>query len=260
MISNSTERISVIVPTLNEAENVEALVAQIVSAASLLLEIIIVDDSSEDGTPQRVAALVATQPVRLIERSNPTLSLSGAVMAGARAAQGEILVVMDADLSHPPEKIMNLVRPIAEDCADLVIGSRYVAHGTTPGWPLYRKAMSRVAAAMAYPLTHVHDSMCGFFAVRRSLLLALAPEATGFKIAFEIIVRGGRDLRVLEIPIAFRDRRCGKSKMTFAVALLFALRWMAAAFRAVSGPKRLNSAALTNRPANAVSERYSVPD
>ncbi|MDQ6624747.1 MAG: polyprenol monophosphomannose synthase [Verrucomicrobiota bacterium] len=231
MSSNSTERVSVIVPTLNEAENIEPLVAQILAAASSLLEIVIVDDSSNDNTPQRVATLAATQPVRLIERFTPSFGLSGAVITGARAALGDILVVMDADLSHPPEEIMNLVRPIAEDRADLVIGSRYVAGGTTPGWPLYRKAMSRVAAAMAYPITHVHDSMCGFFAVRRSLLLELAPEATGFKIAFEVIVRGGRELRVLEIPIAFRDRRRGKSKMTFAVALLFGMRWIAAASR-----------------------------
>lgn len=234
MSSNSTERISVIVPTLNEAENVEPLVAHILAAASSLLEIIIVDDGSDDGTAQRVATLASTHPVRLIERAIPRLGLSGAVIAGARAAQGEILVVMDADLSHPPEEIMNLLRPIADDRADLVIGSRYITGGTTPGWPLYRKAMSRIAAAMAYPITLVHDSMCGFFAVRRSLLLELAPEATGFKIAFEIIVRGGRDLRVLEIPIAFRDRRRGKSKMTLGVALLFAVRWIAAASRVLS--------------------------
>ncbi|MFN2476212.1 MAG: polyprenol monophosphomannose synthase [Chthoniobacterales bacterium] len=229
MISNSTDRISVIVPTLNEAENVEPLITQILAAAPAVLEIIIVDDSSDDGTPQRVAGLTTKYPVRLVERAAPTLGLAGAVIAGARAAHGELLVVMDADLSHPPEEILNLAGPIADDRADLVIGSRYVPRGTTPGWPLYRKAMSRLAAAMAYPITRVHDSMCGFFAIRRSLLLALAPETTGFKIAFEVIVRGGRDLRVLEIPIEFRDRQRGKSKMTFAVALLFGMRWIAAA-------------------------------
>ncbi len=112
-----------------------------------------------------------------------------------------------------------------------MIGSRYVRGGSTPGWPVSRRLMSRAAAALAYPLTGVHDSMCGFFAVRRSLLLELAPHATGFKIAFEAIVRGGRGLRVLEVPIVFRDRARGHSKMTWRVALLFSGRWLAAATR-----------------------------
>jgi hypothetical protein len=113
----------------------------------------------------------------------------------------------------------------------MVIGSRYVPGGTTPGWPIYRKLMSRFAGLLAYPLTGVHDSMCGFFAIRRERLLELAPHATGFKIAFETIVRGGRSLRVIEIPIAFRDRARGTSKMRLSVALVFALRWLAALAR-----------------------------
>ena len=225
------QRISVVVPTLNEAENVTPLVEQIMRVAPVCGEVIIVDDGSTDGTRDRVAALRARYPVRLLERDEPTLGLSGAVIAGARSALGELLVVMDADLSHPPEEIPNLVRPLVDGRADMVIGSRYVRGGTTPGWPLYRKAMSRIAAAMAYPLTGVHDSMCGFFAIRRALLLELAPAATGFKIAFETIARGGKRLRVLEVPIAFRDRARGTSKMSFGVALLFAFRWVAAVWR-----------------------------
>jgi dolichol-phosphate mannosyltransferase len=152
-------------------------------------------------------------------------------MAGARAAQGDLLVVMDADLSHPPEKMAELLRPISAGVADMVIGSRYVRGGSTPEWPFWRKVLSRVAAALAYPLTGVHDSMCGFFAIRRTLLLELTPAAGGFKIAFEAIVRGGRKLRVLEIPIVFRDRALGTSKMSLQVALRFALRWLAAVAR-----------------------------
>ncbi len=225
--------VSIVVPTLNEAENVELLVQRIVAAVPDCAEILIVDDNSTDGTPERVQSLGKEFPVRLIERAEPTLGLSGAVIAGARAAVGEILVVMDADLSHPPREIPNLVAPILAGRADMVIGSRYVRGGTTPGWPLYRKAMSRLAAGTAYPLTGVHDSMCGFFAIRRERLLELAPHATGFKIAFEAIVRGGRHLRVLEVPIAFRDRARGASKMSFGVALRFGFRWLAAASRMV---------------------------
>lgn len=225
------EFISIVVPTLNEAENIGPLVRQIMAAAPDCGEIIFVDDNSADGTPDRIREAAANAPVHLVQRANPTLGLSGAVIAGARAARGEILVVMDADLSHPPDEILHLARPITDGRAEMVIGSRYVRGGTTPGWPFYRKAMSRIAAALAYPLTGVHDSMCGFFAVRRTRLLELAPAATGFKIAFEAIVRGGRGLRVLEIPIAFRDRSRGVSKMSIGVALLFGFRWIAAAAR-----------------------------
>jgi dolichol-phosphate mannosyltransferase len=225
------EFVSIVVPTLNEAENIEPLVAQIRAAVPSCREIIFVDDRSTDGTAARVRALSEMSPVRLVERETPTLGLSGAVIAGARAASGEILVVMDADLSHPPEQIMNLAQPVVDGDADMVIGSRYINGGTTPGWPLYRRAMSRLAAALAYPLTGVHDSMCGFFAIRRARLLELAPQATGFKIAFEAIVSGGRDLRVLEVPIAFRDRRRGTSKMSFGVAVVFGFRWISAASR-----------------------------
>ena len=221
--------VSVVVPTLNEVENVEPLVRQIMADAPQVVEIIIVDDGSTDGTPDRVRALAETYPVRLIERAKPTLGLSGAVIAGARMAGGDILVVMDADLSHPPQEISSLITPLTEDRADMVIGSRYVAGGTTPGWPIFRRILSRIAAGVAYPLTGIHDSMCGFFAIRRSLLLQLTPQATGFKIAFEAIINGGRRLRVLEVPIAFRDRARGTSKMNAGIALLFSARWLVAA-------------------------------
>jgi hypothetical protein len=91
--------------------------------------------------------------------------------------------------------------------------------------------MSRIAAGVAYPLTGVHDSMCGFFAMRKTDLLKFTPAATGFKIAFEAIVHGGKQLRVVEIPIVFRDRTHGSSKMSLGVALRFAFRWFAAASR-----------------------------
>ena len=152
-------------------------------------------------------------------------------MSGARAARGEILLVMDADLSHPPERIKDLVAPLVAGTADMVVGSRYVKGGSTPGWPLWRRSMSRVAAALAYPLTGVHDAMGGFFAIPRSRLLALAPPTSGFKIVFETIVHSNGALRVHEIPIAFRDRVWGKSKMSLGVALRFSLRWLLAMLR-----------------------------
>ncbi len=230
----STRSVSIIVPSLNEEENIAPLVSQIIASAVPFREILFVDDHSTDATRDMVRALVRQLPdqsVRLIEQDCADLGLAGAIMLGARAAQGKIVVVMDADLSHPPERINDLLAPLFAGAADMVIGSRYVKGGSTPGWPLWRRIVSRVGAALAYPLTGVHDSMCGFFAIPRSRLLELAPPATGFKIAFETIVHGGRTLRVREIPIAFRDRVRGKSKMSFGVALQFLLRWSRAMLR-----------------------------
>ena len=220
--------ISLIIPTLNELENISPLLARIALCSPVPQQIIFVDDGSTDGTRERIRSLAGSMPVALIERDAPSLGLAGAVIVGARAAASEWLVVMDADLSHPPEKIAELLQPLLEGRADMVIGSRYVKEGSTPGWPVWRKILSRSAAAFAYPLTGVHDSMCGFFAMPRKLLLELTPSATGFKIAFEVLVQGGRNLRVVEIPIVFRDRSRGVSKMSFGVASVFAVRWLAA--------------------------------
>ena len=235
----SANSVSIIVPTLNEAENIAPLVSQIVASAVPFREILFVDDHSTDATRDMIRALAASHPIRLIEQNRAELGLAAAIMLGARAAQGEVLLVMDADLSHPPERMKDLLAPLFTDTADMVIGSRYVTGGSTPGWPFWRRIVSRAGAAVAYPLTGVHDSMCGFFAITRSRLLELAPPVSGFKIVFETIVHGGRTLRVCEIPIAFRDRARGKSKMSFGIALRFLLRWILAILRhLIRGPHR----------------------
>ena len=220
--------ISLVIPTLNEVDNVGPLLARLEQSEPPLDEIIFVDDGSADGTREKILSQSGFAPVRLLERDEPAFGLAGAVIEGARSAVGDWLVVMDADLSHPPEKIGELLRPLMEGKADMVIGSRYISGGSTPGWPLWRKILSRLAAAFAYPVTGVHDSMSGFFAMPRKLLLELTPAATGFKIAFEALARGGRNLRVVEIPIVFYDRARGVSKMRFKVAFIFALRWTSA--------------------------------
>jgi dolichol-phosphate mannosyltransferase len=227
------DTLSIIAPTLNEAENIEPLVRQIFASGAEPLEVIFVDDGSTDGTRERIEELAKLFPLELLHRTDPRFGLSGAVLAGARIARGDLLVVLDADLSHPPADIPELVRPIRVGECDMVIGSRYVRGGATPGWPVWRRIMSRLASAFAYPLTGVHDSMGGFFAIRRERLLELAPAATGFKIAFEVIVHGGRNFRVREIPIAFRDRTRGVSKMNFGIATIFFGRWLAALLRLV---------------------------
>jgi dolichol-phosphate mannosyltransferase len=217
--------ISIIIPTRNEAENIVPLVSQIVAEDVPLREIVFIDADSNDGTLDIIRSLATKYPIRLVKQNPATPGLAAAINAGAEAANGEWLVVMDADLSHPPERINDLLAPLRAGTADLIIGSRYVPGGSTPGWPVWRRVLSRAGSALAYPLTGVHDSMCGFFSIARSRLLDLAAPAAGFKIAFEIIVRGRPTLRVVEIPIVFRDRTRGRSKMSIGVALRFFWRW-----------------------------------
>jgi dolichol-phosphate mannosyltransferase len=239
-MSSSANPVSIIIPTLNEEENIAPLVSQIIASAVPFQEILFVDDDSTDATTDIVRTLAARHPIRLIEQNSAHRGLAGAIVTGARAAQGDILLVMDADLSHPPEQIKNLLAPLFAGEADMVVGSRYVEGGSTPGWPLLRRIVSRAGAALAYPLTGVHDSMGGFFAIARSRLLALAPQTSGFKIVFEAIVRGDGKLRVREIPIAFRARLHGKSKMSFGVAVRFFIEWLRVMSRhVIYGPDRL---------------------
>ena len=233
---------AIIVPTLEEVDNIAPLVEQIEQTCVPFSEIIFVDDGSSDGTREKICALTATHRVRLIERDGAQRGLAGAILAGARDSIAQIFVVMDADLSHPPEKIPALLQPILANEADLVIGSRYIPGGATPGWPAWRRLLSRMASAAAYPLTGAHDSMGGFFAIRRECLLRFADHAAGFKIVFETIVRGRRTLRVREVPIVFRDRQRGTSKMSLAQAIRFAVAWS----RAIG--RRLAERTITTRP------------
>src|SRR6266403_273803 len=231
MTDSFSNSVSIIVPTLNEEENIVPLVAEITACAVPFREILFVDDHSSDATRDKIHALAGSRPIRLIEQDGAGPGLAGAIMSGARAAQGEILLVMDADLSHPADRIKDLVAPLFTGTADLVVGSRYVKGGSTPGWPVWRRTVSRTGAALAHPLTGLHDSMCGFFAIGRSRLLELAPQTSGFKIVFETMVRADGALRVREIPIAFRERMRGKSKMSFGIAVRFFFYWLQAMFQ-----------------------------
>jgi dolichol-phosphate mannosyltransferase len=217
---------AIIIPTLQEVDNILPLVEQIEQTQVPFGEIIFVDDGSTDGTREKIRALTTAHRVRLIERDGAEGGLAGAILTGANASSADVFLAMDADLSHPPEKIPALLHPILTNQADLVIGSRYIPGGATSGWPAWRRFLSRVASALAYPLTGVHDSMGGFFAIRRECLLRFAKQAAGFKIVFETIVRGRKTLRVREVPIAFRDRARGMSKMSFAQAMRFAVAWL----------------------------------
>jgi len=202
--------LSVVVPTFNEAGSVTGLAERLQAAlAGREWELVIVDDGSPDGTADIAAALAPRIPVNLVRRAGKA-GLASAVVAGFAAARGDVLLVMDADLSHPPETVPALVDAIAGG-ADLAVGSRYVVGGGVLDWPLKRRVVSRVACLMGNVLVPVRDSTSGFFALRRSVIEGVTLNPIGFKIGFEVIARG-RYTTVVEVPYTFRDRELGASK------------------------------------------------
>ncbi len=213
--------VSVIVPTYCEAENLPILiplVAEALSQARLAGEIIVVDDNSPDDTQHLCAKLARSYPLRLLVRSSER-GLSSAVIHGMRAADGAVLLVMDADLSHPPERIPALVNSIRSGTADFVIGSRYVpGGGTDEDWGLFRWLNSKIATWLAWPLTAAHDPMAGFFAMRRETFESAGElNPVGYKIGLELMVKCRP--RVAEVPISFRDRMHGQSKLSLTEQL-----------------------------------------
>jgi dolichol-phosphate mannosyltransferase len=204
-------KISLITPTYNERKNLAALVERIFDAcAGLDLELIVVDDNSPDGTGQLADELAADYPISVIHRQER--GLSGAVVAGFGAAQGEVIGVIDADLSHPPEKIPELIAPLLDGQADLVVASRLIKGGGVERWPWPRKLLSRLATLLAWPLVPVRDPMSGFFFLRREVLDGVPIVPRGYKIGLEILVKG-RYTRVVELPYLFLGRFVGASKM-----------------------------------------------
>ena len=210
--------VSVVVPAWNEAENLPLLVPRIDAAlAGVAYEVVVVDDGSRDGTPAACAALAGRYPVTLIVRDAPEHGLSGAVLRGIAAARGRTIVVMDADLQHPPERLPALLSAL-DGGADFALGSRYVAGGSTDGhWSAFRKVNSWVATVLARPFAGpVRDPMSGFFALRRSTLdRAQRLTPLGYKIALELMCKC-RVRRVVEVPIHFGLRTRGRSKLTLA--------------------------------------------
>jgi dolichol-phosphate mannosyltransferase len=202
--------ISVVVPTYNEAGSIPKLAERLNAAlAGREWELVIVDDGSPDGTADLAAALGPRIPVNVVRRAGKA-GLASAVVAGFAAAKGDVLVVMDADLSHPPEVVPALIAAIDGD-ADLAVGSRYVTGGGVMDWPFKRRFVSRIACLMGNVLVPVRDATSGFFALRRSVVDGVKLNPIGFKIGFEVIARG-RYKTVVEVPYVFRDRELGASK------------------------------------------------
>ncbi len=212
-------QLSIVIPTFREVENLPVLIPRLdaaTTAAGISCEILVVDDNSRDGTMEACRDLAQRHPVKLLTREHER-GLSSAVLAGFQIAQGDVVIVMDADLSHPPEKVPELFAALQQPNVDFVIGSRYVAGGgTADDWGLFRWLNSKVATILAWPLTSVCDPMAGFFGLRRQSYLdhAASLDPIGYKIGLELLVKCGCR-QPQEVPIFFADRLHGESKLSF---------------------------------------------
>ena len=210
-----------VVPTYNEADNIRPLTAAILAALPDAT-ILVVDDSSPDGTGRIADELAADERIRVRHRPAKQ-GLGKAYLDGFSVALGggaEVVVQMDADFSHDPAVLPSLVGPIRDDAADLVIGSRYTRGGGVVDWGLGRRLISRCGSLFARIVLSLspNDLTGGFKAWRASTLAAIPFDgihAGGYVFQIETTFRASRaGARIREVPITFQDRRVGQSKMS----------------------------------------------
>jgi dolichol-phosphate mannosyltransferase len=222
----------VILPTYDEAENLETMVAAVLAAVPGV-RILVVDDASPDGTGEIAEALEGVEVLHRPRKSG----LGRAYVAGfahALRAGAATVVEMDADLSHDPRDLPRLLAPLAAG-ADVVLGSRYVPGGGIQNWDALRRGLSRFGCSYARRVlgVPVRDLTGGFKAFRASALEAIdyaAVRSQGYAFQVELTYRAlQRGLRVEEVPIVFREREHGESKMSALIALEAA--WLVPALR-----------------------------
>jgi glycosyltransferase involved in cell wall biosynthesis len=223
-------KLTIVVPTRDEADNIRPLLERLGGAmAPLAAEIVIVDDSTDD-TPSAVEAFAkgCPVPVRLLHREvgHRRGGLAGAVLAGIRAARGDWVLVMDADLQHPPETAADVAATAMRHDVDVVVGTRYAGSGSVdgldgPGRAVSSSAATRLAKAL-FPrrLATVSDPMSGLFVFRRSAVDVNRLNPIGFKILLEILVRYP-GARVAEVAYAMAPRNAGDSKASVRVGLTY---------------------------------------
>ena len=213
---------TVIVPTLNEVDNIGRLIEcifKIVGADNV--SVVVIDDDSTDGTQQVVTELCTRfKNVQLIVRKNER-GLGSAVRLGASLSGSDAVVVMDADFSHDPRYLPDFFAKLDRGF-DVVVGSRYARGGRIVGWPGSRIAVSKVATLIAKMMFNlsVKDPMSGFVGCSSGQILSNGFKIADFKFLLEMMVRNPT-LRVIETPIQFHDRRRGKSKLGLSAILLY---------------------------------------
>ncbi|GKS62016.1 hypothetical protein YTPLAS21_14740 [Candidatus Nitrosocosmicus sp.] len=245
---------SVVIPTLNEAENIIKLIKEIKTGTreNEPYEIVIVDDNSPDDTVgtllndftdddgfkvYKIRQNIGLQShqyyliypqkenhfyIKIIKR-NERSGLISAIYEGFKSSISEYILVMDADFSHSPSHINRLVSEIRRSNSDLVIASRYVKGGRIVGWTSKRIFLSKFATNLSkliFGLSNVSDPMSGFFIVKRSIIRKMQFNTSGFKILLEILVKS-KNIKIEEIPYTFSDRASGVSKLNSKVTIDF---------------------------------------
>jgi dolichol-phosphate mannosyltransferase len=224
--AQSPVRLSLVIPTYNEARNVGELVARLVQLLDPELagayELILVDDDSPDRTWELGLSLGRTYPQLRVLRRTAERGLSTAVVRGWQVARGEVLAVIDADLQHPPEIVLRLWDAVVRG-NDLALASRNVEGGGVSNWSLRRRLLSRGAQVMGLlilpgVLGRVSDPMSGYFMLRRAVIADVPLSPVGYKILIEVIGRG-RIARLTEVGYVFRERSEGESKVSWRIYL-----------------------------------------
>ncbi len=214
-------QISIVIPTYNERDNLPILIDEIFTTISdckeIDLEIIVVDDNSPDGTGTVAEELSKTYPLKVIHRKGK-LGLGSAVMEGFCGSKREYMGVMDADLSHDPAILAEMIRSLND--YDIVIGSRFDEGSSVENWRFDRKVISKAGVWLAGNLTKVSDPLSGYFVLKREVLNDMKLTSPGYKILLEILVKG-RYKKVREIPFRFRTREHSISKLDYKEYLLF---------------------------------------
>jgi dolichol-phosphate mannosyltransferase len=225
----------VVLPTYDEAENLRAIVSAILEALPAAT-VLVVDDGSPDGTGEIADGLAVADPRIRVRHRPAKAGLGRAYLDGfgvALAAGANAVIQMDADWSHDPTILPALVAPISAGTADLAIGSRYVRGGRVLDWGLGRRLVSRLGSLFARIVLSLepHDLTGGFKAWRSSTLAAIRFDGIhsgGYVFQIEMTLRAARNgARIVEVPITFRDRRLGHSKMSRRIiveALLVVVR------------------------------------
>lgn len=217
--------LSLVLPTYNEAENLPLLLPKLEEAlAGIPHEIIIVDDDSPDGTWRKAEELSRQYPSLRVLRRRGERGLSSAVIAGFKAARGEVLAVMDADGQHDCSLLKALYTSV-RNTRGMCVASRYIPGGGTGQWNRRRTLLSRMGTRLVVFLCRLatHDPLSGFFAIDRALFERIAPSFTprGFKILLDLLAHVPRDTRVEEVPFVFAPRMKGKSKLSMGVQAAF---------------------------------------
>ena len=221
--------VSIVIPTYNERKNIKRLLQKVSSALKgrFDYEIIVVDDNSPDGTAAEVKKAARSTHARLVSRKTKA-GIGSAYKKGAESSRGRIVITMDADFSHDPSVLPQMVEGI-RDGNDLVIGSRYVRGGEIERWNPYRRLVSKTANTIAKVLLglHTNDLTTGYRAYTREALGRIRFQelsSTGYSILMEAVFRAERvSLRIKEIPIVFYDRKGGNSKLGVAEQFRYAL-------------------------------------